>query len=158
MEQKSQTRSSKFWNGLLALIGLVGFGTGCASFEKHWDNAQAYPGHSKDLTGRWTGTWQNTNNDHGGNLRAVLVPITSVSDEVRYEARFHATWGRRKGGFKSVLIGEWQEELFVFESRRRILGVLITTAGSATSERFLSDYHSRFDTGTFVLERPPIEP
>lgn len=136
---------------LLASVGLLL--TGCRSFEKQWDAALDQSVDPQDLSGPWEGRWQNTNNDHGGALRALIEP----ESENRYRAQFHATWGKRRGRFKSTLIGHWEGDYFHFKSRRRIAGFLITTEGTASIFRFDADYHSRFDSGQFLLDRPGAE-
>ena len=43
------------------------------------------------IGGRWTGSWQNTNNTHGGALRALVEP--DGGDGTRYTARFQKIAG-----------------------------------------------------------------
>jgi len=129
---------------------LLLLGGGCSSFDRAWEAARRQPASLTGIAGPWTGTWQNTNNDHGGRLRALVTPV----DAGTYEARFHATWRNKSGGFKSKLRGRTEGGEFVFTSRKRILGFLITTEGRANGTNFLATYQSRFDTGTFTLQRP----
>lgn len=131
--------------GLLTWLALV---AGCRSFERDWQAADAGP--AGGLNGRWIGTWQNTNNTHSGRLRAVVCE--TGPGEVR--ARFHATWGRMAGSFRTRLRGRWEDGTWRFSGRRRIAGFLITTEGSATPDRMDVQYRSRPDTGTFTLRRP----
>lgn len=135
---------------LFILILLASLSAGCASFEKRWAAATPAPANAHDLTGHWRGRWQNVNNKHGGELRAILSKQTDTS----CEAEFHATWGTRSGGFRATLTGAWEGDRFVFTSRRRIFGVLISTEGAATTNSLRAAYASRPDTGTFTLERP----
>jgi len=130
--------------GLLLTLGLCG----CTSFESRWASAPARPADA--VSGRWLGTWQNTNNAHGGPLKAVLIPKGSNT----FSAYFHAGWGRRTGTFRMPIHGENSGDTFRFEGSRRILGVRIDTAGTFRGDRFDATYGSRFDTGTFTLRRP----
>ncbi len=131
---------------------------GCRSFEKDWAAVPASAGGtgnqalgtaSLPITGRWIGTWQNTNNTHAGPLRAVVWQ----ESENRLRARFHAGWGSRSGSFTSPLDGAWNGSRYAFTGRRRIFGVLIETTGDITADNFSARYDSRFDRGTFTLHR-----
>jgi hypothetical protein len=129
----------------------AGLMAGCRSFEKDWSEARrgALSPDPRGLSGAWTGTWQNTNNTHGGPLRAVLWRV----EDGKYRARFHAVWSHRSGSFSTTLRGGWTNDVFVFEGRRRILGVPIRTDGRATPTNLDSGYDSPLDRGTFTLRR-----
>lgn len=137
---------------LLTVLIAGSLTTGCRSFESRWHSAAPAPDGVRSIGGRWSGSWQNTNNTHGGALRALIEP--SGRDDTSYTARFHATWGGKSGGFKTRLKGHWEGDTFHFTSRRRILGVLITTEGQADPGNLQAGYASRFDVGTFTLTRP----
>jgi hypothetical protein len=137
--------------GVTALLAGLLFG-GCRSFEHDWQAAAVATG---DITGRWLGTWQNTNNAHAGPLRAV---VTAGDGAGRYRARFHARWGRFAGSFRSTLAGTNTPAGFAFTGRERVLGVRIDTAGLISGTNFHATYDSAFDRGTFTLERPPTAP
>lgn len=136
---------------LFLLAATLGVATsGCRSFEKDWAAAGRVPVPSADpLGGRWTGTWQNTNNAHGGDLRAIVPP----SDSTRRTVRFFATWKGHSGSFTSPLTVTKQGDTATFVGRRRILGFRITTRGEAEHGRFNATYQSAFDNGTFTLKR-----
>ncbi|MFM8360028.1 MAG: hypothetical protein ACKOET_15895, partial [Verrucomicrobiota bacterium] len=68
-------------------------------------------------------------------------------------ARFHATWGRMAGSFRTDLQGRWEGEAWHFTGRKRIAGFLITTEGTATTRQMNVRYRSAPDTGTFTLHR-----
>lgn len=137
------------WSMILTLAGALMF-AGCTSFEKEWQTTRPRSRPTDGLTGAWSGTWQNTNNSHGGALRAVVTQVNATS----YTARFHALWGSHSGSFRTKLVGQREGDEFVFVGRKRILGFLITTRGRANATNFFSTYESRFDTGTFTLKRP----
>ena len=130
--------------------------TGCRSFEKDWTAARTGDGRPADprgVAGPWAGTWQNTNNTHGGPLRAVLWRV----DDNAYQARFHAGWGKRSGSFSTRLKGTWTNDVFVFSGTKRVFGVPIRTAGRVDPRRLESGYDSPFDRGTFTLGRPAAD-
>ena len=137
------------WWGVMASLAMAA--AGCRSFEKDWDLARQGSATTDPLrvAGAWTGTWQNTNNTHGGPLRAVLWRV----DDHEYRARFHAGWGRRSGSFRTRLKGSWTNGVFVFSGTRRVLGVPIRTSGQVDGTRLESGYDSPFDRGTFTLGR-----
>ena len=121
---------------------------GCTSFETRWKNA---PSNSTDgVAGRWIGTWQNTNNAHGGPLKAVLMPTGSNA----FSAYFHAGWGNHSGTFHTPIHGNRAGDAFRFQGSKRVFGVKIDTAGTIGSGEFNATYDSRFDSGTFTLKRP----
>jgi hypothetical protein len=133
---------------LIAVLALLS--AGCRSFERDWKAAAHVAIPSTDpLGGRWIGTWQNTNNAHGGDLRAIVPPADSSNRRVR----FFATWGGHSGSFTSPLQVTQTGDIATFVGRRRILGFLITTRGQAGHGRFDATYQSVFDNGTFTLRR-----
>ena len=138
-------RWSLVYAGIAALLA-----TGCSSFDKKWQKARQQPLSAGDITGTWAGTWQNTNNAHGGALRALVTQVNATN----YTVHFHAVWGSHSGSFNTSLVGQREGDEFVFTGRKRILGFLITTRGQANATNFFSTYESRFDNGTFTLSRP----
>ncbi|MFM8879366.1 MAG: hypothetical protein ACKOKG_09580 [Verrucomicrobiota bacterium] len=132
-----------------ALAIAMAFGLcGCTSFESRWKTA---PSTATDgVSGRWIGTWQNTNNAHGGPLKAVLIPRGTNA----FSAYFHAGWGKHSGTFRTPIHGDRSGDSFRFSGSKRVLGVKITTAGTIEPDRFNATYDSRFDSGTFTLKRP----
>lgn len=142
----------------LAVLGLAAAlftSSGCRSFEKDWAAAAKIPVAPNDpLTGRWIGTWQNTNNAHGGALRAIVPPASGSSASKR-TVRYHAVWGTHNGSFTSPLLVETQGDGVHFTGSKWILGFQIKTEGEARNGQFNATYHSAFDNGTFTLRRVP---
>ena len=136
-------------HGVAALFLMLAL-AGCTSFDKEWARARTQPPAASGMAGTWVGSWQNTNNTHGGALRAIVIPSGADS----YRARFNATWGNHTGSFTTRLKGTREGDAFVFEGRKRILGFLIVTRGRGDAKDLSSTYESRFDSGTFTLRRP----
>ena len=122
--------------------------TGCSSFDRAWRNP---PAQSAGIAGRWEGRWQSARTGHDGKLRAIMTPQTAA----RYNARFRAT-------YRSVLSAEYDVTLNVKQRGPRSefrgaadLGVWgrYETSGSATRTQFHAAYRSKFDHGTFELQR-----
>lgn len=134
--------------GLAALAAAVL--CGCSSFERDWAGAAKLPVLESDPLGAWVGTWQNTNNTHGGELRALLVRNSATN----YTATFHATWGQHSGTFRTWLTGERTGNTLEFTGSKRLLLVRIRNRGEVSPTNFVSTYESRFDNGTFTLTRP----
>ena len=136
---------------IIAVLAALPWIAGCRSFEKDWQQAasgsESAPARG---TGRWIGTWGNTNNGHGGPLRAVHVS----PDGTNYNARFHAVWGSHSGSFRTTLHGAWQGDECRFTGSRRVLGFRIETDGTLTDQTLEAVYTSAFDNGRFTLRRP----
>ena len=122
--------------------------TGCFSFDRAWRNP---PAQSAGIAGRWEGRWQSARTGHDGKLRAIITPQTAA----RYDARFRAT-------YRSVLSAEYGVTLDVKRRGPRSefrgaanLGVWgrYETSGYATATRFHATYRSKFDYGTFEMQR-----
>ncbi|MBN9691183.1 MAG: hypothetical protein J0M24_13175 [Verrucomicrobia bacterium] len=133
---------------LLAVVLLLG--SGC-SISREWKAANQQPTHPRDITGAWIGTWQNSNNSHHDQLKAV---ITRVS-ETEYQARFKAWWlGIFSGTFKATLNGTWEGDEFVFAGSEKIMGWQFDQQGRVSATNFVSEYSSSDYRGTFTLKRP----
>jgi hypothetical protein len=124
------------------------FTTGCSSFDRAWRNP---PAQSAGIAGRWEGRWQSSRTGHNGKLRAIITPQAAA----RYDARFRAT-------YRSVLAAEYGVTLNVKQRGPRSefsgaadLGVWgrYETTGYATSKQFHAAYRSKFDDGTFEMQR-----
>jgi hypothetical protein len=122
--------------------------TGCSSFDRAWRNP---PAQSGGIAGRWEGRWQSTRTGHNGKLRAIITPQAAA----RYDARFRAT-------YRSVLSAEYGVTLDVKQRGPRSqfrgaanLGVWgrYETIGYATGTQFHAAYRSKFDYGTFEMQR-----
>jgi hypothetical protein len=131
----------------LVALGLL---CGCSSFEHEWARAAKQPPLDSDPMGAWTGTWQNTNNTHGGALRALLVRASPTN----YTATFHATWGKQSGTFSTRFVGSREGNELAFTGSKRLLMVRIRNVGTVNPTNLTSTYESRFDDGTFTLTRP----
>jgi hypothetical protein len=134
--------------GAALFLFLAVLTTGCSSFDRAWRNP---PAHSGGIAGRWEGRWQSARTGHDGRLRAIITSQAAG----RYDARFRAT-------YRSVLSAEYSVTLDVKQRGPRSefrgaanLGVWgrYETTGYATARRFLATYRSKFDDGTFEMQR-----
>ena len=128
--------------------------TGCSSFHREWEEALKKPVPPDRITGPWTGTWQNQNNTHGNALRAVVTELEPDT----YRAFFHARYLKiftysysvklsgRPEGDSVILTGE--------EDLGKLAGGVYKYNGHANPTNFFCDYESKYNTGTFTLQRP----
>jgi hypothetical protein len=130
------------------LLSIAILTSGCSSFERAWRNP---PAESSGIAGRWEGNWKSARSGDSGKLRAIITRHSAA----QYKARFHAT-------YHSVLSAVYGVTLDVTQQGPRSefrgaanLGVWgrYETAGHATRTQFRATYRSKFDHGTFEMER-----
>ena len=129
--------------------------TGCSSFNNEYKTALTQPIPADDISGPWEGRWLSDKNGHTGKLRAVLRQTSG--DE--YEAHFHATfWKIMRASYRVPLKIDRSGDRFTLsgESDLGLLsGGVYSYEGEATPETFFSTYKSKYDHGTFEMNRPP---
>lgn len=140
----------------MLLVALASLAAGCSSFHREWTQAATLPVPPGDITGRWTGTWQNTNNSHADRLRGIL---TRVRPGV-YRAHFHARYRKILTFAYAVPLEEAGRtgDRIEFTGKANLgmlAGGVYTYAGWASPTNFFSTYHSKYDVGTFTLHRVP---
>ena len=130
------------------LLSIAVLTTGCSSFERAWRNP---PAESSGIAGHWQGSWKSARSGDSGKLRAIIIRQSAA----QYKARFHAT-------YHSVLSAEYRVTLDVTQRGPRSefrgaanLGVWgrYETTGHATRTQFHASYRSKFDYGTFEMQR-----
>lgn len=124
--------------------------SGC-SFSREWKAASRQTAATNDITGAWVGRWQNSNNDHTDQLKAVITRVSGTE----YHARFKAWWlGVFNGTFETRLTGRWEDGAFVFRGDQQVMGWKFTQEGSASPHNFRSEYSSEDYRGEFWMYRP----
>jgi hypothetical protein len=130
------------------LLSIAVLTSGCSSFEREWRNP---PTESSGIAGRWQGNWKSARSGDTGKLRAIITRQSAAE----YKARFHAT-------YHSVLSAVYGVTLDVTPRGPRSefrgaanLGVWgrYETTGYATRTQFRAAYRSKFDHGTFEMQR-----
>ena len=130
------------------LISIAVLTSGCSSFERAWRNP---PIESSGIAGRWQGNWKSARSGDSGKLRAIITRQSAA----QYKARFHAT-------YHSVLSADYGVTLDVKRRGQRSefrgaadLGLWgrYETTGYATATQFHARYRSKFDYGTFEMQR-----
>lgn len=139
---------------LQLLLGLVVMSlfTGCSAFQRDWRKAARQP-HS-GIAGRWEGSWRSDSPGHDGRLRCLLTPIAPD----QYEARFHAKYKKILGfGYTAAFTGRTTNGVFAFSGQAdlgKLAGGIYHYEGRISLEDFFSTYKSKYDRGTFQLQRP----
>lgn len=128
--------------------------TGCSSFQSEWKTALTQPRETSDISGAWEGKWLSDKNGHTGKLRAIL----KKSDADHYDAHFHATfWKILRATYRVPLRYDEQNGVYTLSGESnlgRLAGGAYTYQAEATPTRFFSTYKSKYDHGTFEMERP----
>lgn len=138
---------------MLSLLATVLF-CGCSSFNHDWRRAVVPPASENSIEGRWQGTWTSDVNGHHGSLLCLL---THEHDSL-YQARFRATYGHLLH-FSYTAQFEMQSHAIGWEFNGeadlgKLAGGIYYYEGRATPTNLFSTYRSKYDHGSFVLERP----
>ena len=135
---------------LLAAALLAG---GCTTFNHDWD-AAAQPPQPGDIQGRWQGVWVSEVTGHNDQLRAVITK----KDGGDYTARFHAKYHKvMHFGYTVPLKVEAAGDEFKFSGQANLgwlAGGVYHYDGHAGATNFFSTYTSKYDHGTFQMNRP----
>ena len=127
---------------------------GCSSFHSEWSKAAKEPAPAHDITGCWEGTWQNSNNTHQDRMRAILTRV----NDTEYGAHFYAKYKKIFSfTYRATFQGTWAEDEFRFhgeEDLGALAGGVYNYEGRASPTNYYSTYSSRYDVGTFTLQRP----
>lgn len=139
------------WIGFLALTTLI---CGCSSFNREWKRVGQQPAPTDGITGRWEGHWLSDVNAHTGKLRCI---ITHQTNDV-YAARFRAHYLKILRFSYTVPLtvttnnGVWH--FYGEEDLGALAGGVYRYDGSASATDFHSTYDSKYDRGTFEMQRP----
>jgi hypothetical protein len=140
------------WRIALTLLAL-GL-CGCSSFNRDWRSAETLPTSPHSIEGRWEGRWDSEANGHNGKLRCLM---TRISDS-EYRARFRATYARvLKFSYTAELRMQPHHEGWEFNGEAdlgKLAGGVYYYEGRISSSNMFSTYRSKYDQGTFELQRP----
>jgi len=127
---------------------------GCSTFNRDWKKAAQQPVPSGSIEGRWEGRWLSGVNGHTGRLRCLL----SRETDSRFQARFRATyWKVYRFSYTVSLQFEQRDAAWQFtgdEDLGKLAGGIYHYEGQATPTNFFSTYRSKYDHGTFQMQRP----
>ena len=148
-------RKRRMRKWLLGICLLLPWLAGCSSFHREWRAAASFAAPAGDISGRWEGTWQNTNNTHQDKMRAILTRVGAGE----YAARFHAKYQKILSfGYRTAFTGTWEGNEFVFrgeENLGKLAGGVYKYTGCISPTNFFSTYDNRYNSGTYTLKRPP---
>jgi hypothetical protein len=140
---------------LVALMSFLSiFLAGCSTFSRDWKAALKTPVPASEISGPWEGRWLSDVNGHTGKLRCLL----SKKDEARYHARFWATyWKVFRFTYGVELNGSEEDGKWKFtgqEDLGKLAGGIYRYDGFVTLTNFYANYQSKYDHGTFRMNRP----
>lgn len=125
--------------------------TGCSSFNRDWRSAPAETG---NISGRWEGIWKSDASEHSDKLRCLLTKIS----EGKYEARFHAKYKWVLSfRYTALFQGTETNDHFSFRGDAdlgKLAGGVYEYKGDVSLTNFFSTYSSKYDHGTFQMNRP----
>jgi hypothetical protein len=141
------------WKGAAPSGGLTASGAFEVGSEAKVHGRQA--SRPLSLPIRWEGRWHSDKHNAGGRLRAVVQPLTGGRADIFFEAGWHGfttadpvSLAARREGNAFELSGE-------HNLRSWVGGGVYTYTGSLTAGQFSARYHSKYDTGTFLLTPVP---
>ncbi len=120
-------------------------------------------GESDPFAGKWVGRWTSEHHQNsGGALHCTLTalpPNPQAKPGIsRYSAHFKANWLTFSKSYDVPLEGRRRGDELHFHGTHElaaIFGGVYTFDGTATPERFVSNYKSSYDHGKFIMTRPP---
>jgi hypothetical protein len=133
------------------LPAIVLIGAGCGSFNREWKKIGPNLDGGSGLEGRWEGQWISEVNGHNGRLRCIVRKDGDV-----YRARFHAKYMKILSfGYTIPLKAEPTDNGSKFrgEADLGVMGGLYRYEGHADATNFFSTYSSKYDHGTFQMQR-----
>ena len=136
---------------LLALMPAVVLIAASCSFNREWRKAGRNPDAPAALEGRWEGNWISEVNYHHGKLRCIVS-----KDGDAYRARFHAKYLKILGfGYTVELKAEATGNGYKFhgEADLGVMGGVYRYEGHADTTNFVSTYSSKYDHGTFQMQK-----
>ncbi len=133
---------------------------GCSAFDYEWRQAARQRVPTEGITGRWEGRWISQANGHNDGLRALITAV----DSNHYDVKFHAAYKQwvtvyfgytvrmeAKPGADGSVLFRGSEDLGA------LAGGVYSYEGQADRTNFFSTYKSKYDHGTFEMQRPAGE-
>lgn len=109
--------------------------------------------HAGDLTGNWSGYWEDCLSGHSGPLRGTFCKCDDNHYRVTFSGRFFKVVPFRYTVVLTVVGQEGDKVLLAGQSDLGPLFGTFTYRAEATDTHFVSDYCSRRYQGKFVLDR-----
>ena len=137
------------------VLALALFACGCSTFNRDWKKAAA-AAPTSDLAGRWTGTWRSEANGHTDQLRCLMTPLTNDIVSARYQAKYRKGILRFTFSYTVPLSVTNRDGRFEFGGESNLgwyAGGVYRYRGSVTGTNFFSNYDSKYDRGTFEMQR-----
>lgn len=142
----------------LLLIGgmMVMLGTGCSGFHRAWkqelSSKEIYS--KSEMKGAWEGEWISDSNGHRGRLRCLV----KKNEDGTYTTWYHAKYKKILSFAYSVDVeASILPEGYHFKGKAnlgKLAGGMYHYEGNVSDGIFNADYKSKFDYGTFKMNRP----
>jgi len=137
---------------VVVMTAIVLLGSGCSSFNREWKKVGGDSVAGSGLEGRWEGQWISEVNGHHGRLRCLVSKDGDV-----YQARFHARYLKiLTFGYTIPLKAEAADTGYKFRGEADLgsfAGGVYHYEGNANRTNFYSTYSSKYDHGTFQMQR-----
>ncbi len=124
-----------------------------SAFRAQWSAMETHPSRTDPIAGRWIGEWISQRSGHRGQLRCVLVPVSSEL----YRAYFHAVFSKL---FRVAYATELKVErlngrmqLKGEEDLGSLAGGVYRSTGEISGGNFDCNYSCKYDEGVFRLKR-----
>lgn len=142
--------------GLLLLFACAAL-CGCSTFNYEWRQARTKPVPVDGIAGPWEGRWVSQANGHNDKLRALITPVGTN----HYDVKFHAAYKKWiTVHFSYTARMEVQSEaggVVKFrgsEDLGPLAGGVYSYEGTASPTNYFSTFRSKYDHGTFEMQRP----
>lgn len=141
---------------LLLLVGILMLGTGCSGLHRAWkQELSTNASYTKsEIEGAWEGEWISDSNGHHGRLRCLV----SENEDGTYTTWYHAK-------YKKILSFAYSVDVetgllpdgYSFKGKAdlgKLAGGMYEYEGKVSDGYFDANYKSKFDYGTFKMNRP----
>jgi hypothetical protein len=150
MQEKSTTRPNplRLFSHMLAAVF-----NSRSTFLEQWRRFETKAEKQDGIAGRWVGEWVSDSSGHRGELKCVLVPVSSGI----YRAYFYAAFSRFfRVGYATELKAELTRDrvnLKGEEDLGALAGGVYRCVGEAAGDEFNCKYSCKYDHGVFRLRR-----
>jgi len=124
-----------------------------SAFRREWRRYEVAPVTVDAVAGRWIGQWVSELSGHRGDLKCVLVPVTSG----KYQAFFHASFSKLfRVGYVTELNLSQRDGCFWLTGEQdlgALAGGIYRCEGEIRGREFNCNYSCKYDRGVFRLRR-----
>jgi hypothetical protein len=148
------SRFGKQLRFFLVVAGLALLTAGCSTFNREWKSTVAASLPTNDIQGPWQGSWHSTANGHEDQLRCIIKTRSDGLYDARFDARYKKIF---TFDYTARLNVQRTNNQFQFQGAADLgwwAGGAYHYKGEASPTNFPSVYESKYDHGTFQMQRP----